>query len=378
MNTESLENYLSELINEGNTVAKNNTKGSQFGIYIDGQEYETWITKSSLFLNKFMVGNPIVEKFDEAAKSAVGNGEEYFYTMIGVLEGVKNSLEVIFSSTANKSYLDSAPFEKIFISHATLDKDYVELVIQLLNDMGVPKDNEKIFCSSFEGYGIPLGEKIFDYLKNQFNQNILVIFMLSKNYYNSVPCLNEMGATWITSRAYHSILLPHFDFKNITGAIDPTKICFRINDSEKLNSFKDMILSSFNLTQINGSIWERDRKRFLDQIEKLERRDFYSNSVAKVEVERIKTLGKDKIELALRLINEGEVPIEFQEVNIELIDEAGNTLSLEVSPDMLDGKVIHGQENRRELVSFDLDSSSGYNPRKNKTWNVITSVISGY
>jgi hypothetical protein len=378
MNKEFIKNYILNLILEGNDVVSKNLRGTEFGEYINGKDYEAWITKSGLFLNEHFKDYQVTKKFDEAGTRAVGFGREYFDTMIGVLEGLIDSLEIIGLTTKDNTFSNSTPFEKIFISHATMDKDYVELIIQLLNDMGVPKDNEKIFCSSFEGYGIPLGEKIYDYLKKQFNQNILVIFVLSRNYYNSVPCLNEMGATWISSRAYHSILLPYFDFKNIAGAIDPTKICFRVNDSEKLNSLKDMIITNFNLNPVDGSIWERDRNKFLDQIEKLERRDLYSSSIAKVDVGRIKAIGSDKIEVDIRLINDGEVPIEFQEIIIELADENGNTLSLQIDPELLTSKIIFGQENRREVFNFDFDTSTGYNPRRNRIWNVKTSVIQAY
>ena len=36
--------------------------------------------------------------------------------------------------------------------------------------------------------------------REEFNNNLFVIFMLSSNYYKSVPCLNEMGATWVLKK----------------------------------------------------------------------------------------------------------------------------------------------------------------------------------
>ncbi|MGE7614880.1 hypothetical protein [Paenibacillus sp. NPDC101420] len=78
-----------------------------------------------------------------------------------------------------------------------------------------------------------------------------------------------MGATWATARDYHSILLPGFEFSHINGAIDPTKICFRIDDFQKLNSFKDKILDKFNLPDIYGIIQERDRNKFVATIQQI-------------------------------------------------------------------------------------------------------------
>nr|WP_187307761.1 hypothetical protein [Ruminococcus sp. AF46-10NS] len=47
--------------------------------------------------------------------------------------------------------------------------------------------------------------------------------MLSDNYYSSVACLNEMGATWVLKKEYRSILLPGL-IQKIEGAINPNKI----------------------------------------------------------------------------------------------------------------------------------------------------------
>lgn len=49
---------------------------------------------------------------------------------------------------------------KIFISHATKDKDYVSILINLLEDMGLRQS--QIFCSSAPGYGIQLDETSYE------------------------------------------------------------------------------------------------------------------------------------------------------------------------------------------------------------------------
>lgn len=49
---------------------------------------------------------------------------------------------------------------KIFISHATKDKDYVSVLVNLLEDMGLRQS--QIFCSSAPGYGIQLDETSYE------------------------------------------------------------------------------------------------------------------------------------------------------------------------------------------------------------------------
>ena len=106
---------------------------------------------------------------------------------------------------------DNKP-KKVFISHASNDKSFVQLIVNLLEDIGLSET--EIVCSSIPGYGIPLGKDIYDWLSEQFqNCDLHIIFILSDNYYNSVACLNEMGAAWVLKQKYDTVLLPEFDFR---------------------------------------------------------------------------------------------------------------------------------------------------------------------
>jgi hypothetical protein len=102
-------------------------------------------------------------------------------------------------------------FEKIFISHSSKDKNIVEELIDLLESMDVKPS--QIFCSSFDGYGIPLGSNFLDAIKEEISKNVLVLFVLSENFYASPVCLCEMGATWVLSRENIPIIVPPFTFE---------------------------------------------------------------------------------------------------------------------------------------------------------------------
>ncbi|MBQ4569380.1 MAG: toll/interleukin-1 receptor domain-containing protein [Ruminococcus sp.] len=162
---------------------------------------------------------------------------------------------------------------KIFISHATKDSEYVRAFVNLLEDIGLSED--EIVCSSVPGYGIPLSEDIYDWLSNQFQEyNLHIMFMLSKNYYDSVACLNEMGAAWVLKQKYDTILLPSFDFPQIKGAINPNKIGIKLDSvhdelNHRLNEMKDTLIEEFELRTISASKWERHRNEFLKKIEEI-------------------------------------------------------------------------------------------------------------
>lgn len=163
----------------------------------------------------------------------------------------------------NGSY--SGGIEKIFISHSSKDSMIVEEIIDLLETVGLK--NEQIFCSSFEGYGIDLGENFLERLKTELSSKVLVVFVLSKNFYSSPVCLCEMGATWVKTNEHIPVLIPPFDYKDIEGVIPLTQ-GFKINESLKLNLFKQKIEGFFNLTPIDFSTWERKRDRILNRINK--------------------------------------------------------------------------------------------------------------
>ena len=109
-------------------------------------------------------------------------------------------------------------------------------------------------------------------MKQQFQEyDLHIIFVLSDNYYKSPACLNEMGATWVLQKRYTTILLPGFDFKEVKGAINPTKISIKLDGglldiSEKLGQLKNSIVKEFSLTPISDIRWEKKRNDFIDKI----------------------------------------------------------------------------------------------------------------
>lgn len=154
---------------------------------------------------------------------------------------------------------------KVFISHSSKDSVIVEEMIEILETVGLK--TEQIFCSSFEGYGIDLGENFLERLKTELDSNVLVIFILSENFYSSPVSLCEMGATWIKTNVHIPVLIPPFDFKDIKGVIPMTQ-GFKINEALKLNLFKQKIEELFSLSPIDFSTWERKRDRIISRIEK--------------------------------------------------------------------------------------------------------------
>lgn len=188
--------------------------------------------------------------------------------------GEEPSLKVVsFSPTCTKEeevVESSEKTPRLFISHSSKDLAYVKAFVEFLEDLRMPEGS--VFCSSVEGYNINWGADIYDYLSSEFNdgeKNLIVLFMLSENYYESAPCLNEMGATWVLKKDYRSILLPGFEYKQIEGAINPNKIGIKMDSPNlkmELNGVKEQFEKIFNFTAPTGSIWDRIRDDFIEKI----------------------------------------------------------------------------------------------------------------
>lgn len=165
----------------------------------------------------------------------------------------------------------------IFISHSSKDKKYVRQIVNLLEDIGLKQD--EIFCTSIPEYAVPLGEDIYDFIRKRFLEyDLRVIYVLSENYYRSIPCLNEMGATWVLQKRYTSILLPGFVFEEMQGAVNAGKIGIQLDGDDdevrhRFDQFRDILQMEFNFPDIPNRQWSRYLDVFLEKIKSLKKSD---------------------------------------------------------------------------------------------------------
>lgn len=163
---------------------------------------------------------------------------------------------------------------KLFISHSSKDKKYMEALVEMLEDIGMPDGS--FICTSVSGHGIPGGAKIFDWLRNQFlTCDLRVMFALSHNYYRSAASLNEMGAAWVTKATDTLLLLPGFNYNDVEGCVDPREvgISFEVDDAElkhRLNELKDTLISEHHLPSLSQARWERHRDKFISTVREIE------------------------------------------------------------------------------------------------------------
>lgn len=245
-------------------------------------------------------------------------------------------------------------FDRIFISHAHHDQAYVKELVDIIKAVGYKGE---LICSSYPGHDLPQDVNIYDYLREQLQHKVWVVYILSKNYYQSAACLNEMGATWVLQRHYTTILLPNFEFSSITGALDPRRSAFKISDKQGLNVFKSNLTTSFGLENPNDNIWESARDEAIKKMNTLaEEERKKGTSPSRVELDHVRPKNSKQATVVLRFINDHDYTAEFHTVTLKLYDRLKNS---SVHTITLTTKLYH-RENKIELNDLTIEETSNY------------------
>ncbi len=226
----------------------------------------------------------IIEEGDFFERELPNGSKEYYQVTDrgfykgdhGIPDHYQSKVVKVSKSEAEKAWSEPEEAEiphKLFISHSSKDKKYMEALVEMLEDIGMPEGS--FVCTSVPGYGIPGGAKIFDWLRDQFlNCDLRVMFALSHNYYRSAASLNEMGAAWVTKATDTLLLLPGFNYNDVEGCVDPREvgISFEVDDTElkhRLNELKDTLISEHNLLPMTQAKWERHRDKFISTVREI-------------------------------------------------------------------------------------------------------------
>ena len=244
----------------------------------DGEEcraYHDWYDNAYVYFKSFdfLQDNPDFQVFVNADKD--GN----CFVLAHVYDSISPSYKVLMKITgnlkeANSNTLITKPY-KVFISHSSKDKEFVDALVEMLESIGF--DPSTLFCSSVDGYGIGLSKDIFETLRGLFNEyNLYVIFVHSPNYYKSPVSLNEMGAAWMLKTDFCSFLTTNMSFNEMKGVVNGSNISIKVDNDDapaRITELKDHLVSLFALKDMDSIKWERKRKAFLDKVNTIQYND---------------------------------------------------------------------------------------------------------
>ena len=96
--------------------------------------------------------------------------------------------------------------KKVFISHKETHKLYGQFIVDVLESYGVDVKSDIIFTGD-RRLGVPQGKDIYEYLKECFREDLMVIFLFSKAFYDSNICISEAGAAWATNQHCMNVVI---------------------------------------------------------------------------------------------------------------------------------------------------------------------------
>lgn len=232
--------------------------------------YLKWHSAALLYLsNYYTEANPDYSEFKHIDNSGNGHVLRHNYkslhSIYNLLMNNVTAQEIAKTTTNDKK----TPL--VFISHSSKDKDFVDALVNLLDDMGFTK--ETLFCSSVREYGIPLSGDIFDTIRGLFlEHDLYVIFIHSPRFYGSAVSLNEMGAAWVLKTDFCSFLTNDMKFERMKGVVNGGKLSIKVDDKEApklLNDLYKHLVTVFSLQEMGVNKWERKRDQFLQVVRNL-------------------------------------------------------------------------------------------------------------
>lgn len=112
--------------------------------------------------------------------------------------------------------------KRIFISHKTECAIFGKFLVRCFELIGMNVKDSIIFTSMPE-LGVPYDQDIYDYLKSCFRDDLYVIFLFSRAFYNSNVCIAETGAAWATNKKYSNVVID-MGFSGIDKPINNSQI----------------------------------------------------------------------------------------------------------------------------------------------------------
>ena len=157
--------------------------------------------------------------------------------------------------------------KRIFISHASKDKELINEFVDSIILLGMGIDSKIIAYTSREDTGVPPGESIPQFIQDNIACADIVLLMISDNYKNSEVCLNEMGAAWALNKYIVQILLPNTSFDKL-GWLCSLEKAMEIDNAESMDGLCEVFSDRLDIG-IKPSIWNRNKTAFISHCKSL-------------------------------------------------------------------------------------------------------------
>lgn len=233
------------------------------------EAYHTWYDESSVVFSHYFDDN-CKEYGNFTCVDNNGNG----YVLNGNYQKIRKDFCVLVDKLergdfglntqtviASVQQSTSSSKKRIFISHASKDKELIDEFVDSIFLLGMGMGSEIIAYTSREDTGVPAGESIPQFIQDNIACADIVLLMISDNYKNSEVCLNEMGAAWALNKHIIQILLPNTSFDKL-GWLCSLDKALKIDDADSIDGLCEVFTDKLDIG-IKPSAWNRNKAAFL-------------------------------------------------------------------------------------------------------------------
>lgn len=311
-----------------------------------GKKYVAQFEQIKYSLSAFSLGTP-ESSFVRAFQNGLDRAGVFLQSLIEEIErfGVGNE-----EMLAND--MQTIKKRKIFISHSSLNRNFTDKFVMLLKRLGI--QDEQIYYSSFVETGAQYLDDCFERITKEFRESeLMIIFMLSQEFYSSNVCLAEMGATWVSEAKYIPIILPPLDFSDVKGVIKPTQNGIMLCDKElnqKLDGLKETIEKYLNITSIISlSEWNREKDTFIKEIKELSEQDKAITSKL-----RDINLEDNRCVLKLEIKNNTRSRYRCESLNIRLQLKGGRVIEVKTESWLISSMILQAMETAIVFIEVEI------------------------
>lgn len=152
---------------------------------------------------------------------------------------------------------------KFFVSHAVMDKKLIESFVDLLQS-GMNINFNDIYCTS--NGNLQTGQLFIEEIRHNLILSDVVVFLFSKNFFESKFCMCELGAAWVQGKYIVPILVPPKNFNDLENTplkgLQARNITIEKDMNEIFNEFVRLgVIQDMNVNRFNTKLQEFMRKK---------------------------------------------------------------------------------------------------------------------
>lgn len=139
--------------------------------------------------------------------------------------------------------------QRIFISHATDDKPFVDKFVEEILTSGFGVKPDGYFYSSDDFSGIKTGEDFIERMRSEMKDSAVVIALITPRYLERPFCLMELGAVWVLTKNVLPILVDEVSFSIVSATLGPVQ-GLKISDTDKFPELREALAKHIDLLNV--------------------------------------------------------------------------------------------------------------------------------